>query len=119
MFGTVAVSVSRSRGGTVTLAAYCSVLTSASAYAALVPLMLYWMYGLSLSRGLGFTANDWTPAGMMPPMTTAEMPSSASATPGHTRLRANALENTRIATATTSEIQARISLAGSSALIEV
>jgi hypothetical protein len=31
----------------------------------------------------------------------------------------NALENTRIAIATTTEIQARISLAGSSALIAV
>ena len=33
-----------------------------SPYAALVPLMLYWMYWASLSRGLGLTVKDCTPA---------------------------------------------------------
>ena len=55
----------------------------------------------------------------MPPIATAEMPSRASDTPAQTRLRMNALEKTRIATATTIEIQVRISLAGSTALTSV
>ena len=40
----------------------------------------------------------------MPPIATAEMASSASETPGQTRLRITALENTMIATATTMEM---------------
>ena len=48
----------------------------------------------------------------MPPMATAEIASRASETPGHTRLRMPALENTMIAIATTMEMYARISFAG-------
>ena len=46
----------------------------------------------------------------MPPIATAAMPSSASETPGQTRLRITAFENTMIAMATRIEIYARISL---------
>jgi hypothetical protein len=55
----------------------------------------------------------------MPPIATAETASSASEMPGQTRLRITALENTRIAMATTIEMYARISLAGSNALTSV
>ena len=40
----------------------------------------------------------------MPPIATAEMASRASETPGQTRLRITALENTMIAIATTIEM---------------
>lgn len=53
----------------------------------------------------------------MPPIATAEMPSSASETPGQVRFRMTALENTMIAMATTIEMYARISFAGSNALM--
>ena len=55
----------------------------------------------------------------MPPIAIAEITSRPSATPGHTRFRIQAFEKMTIATATTIEMYARISLAGSKALLSV